>query len=71
MGLTKALETDGLPLMFFQSGWFTIKEEVVGIIQNFFIFGSFKYGINDANLMLIQKRCARPQWTLDRLPFTM
>jgi len=62
MGLTKVPRPDGLPLIFFQSDWSIVKEEVVETHPKFFSFGVFMEGINDTNLVLIPKKkeCLSP-----------
>ena len=56
MGLTKAPDPDGLPPLFFQSGWHVIKEDVVELIQNFSISGGLNEQVNDTNPIFIRKR---------------
>ena len=44
LGQTKAPGPDDLLPLFYQSCWATIKEEVLELIQDFFISGSFEEG---------------------------
>ena len=60
MGPIEAPGLDGLSPPFFRSCWSTIKDEIVDLIQYFFICDTFKEGVNDTKLVLIRKECHTP-----------
>lgn len=54
-GPLKAPGRDGFPVRFFQRNWGLLKEDIVRIVQQFFIPGSMPNGINDTIIGLIPK----------------
>ena len=62
MGPIKVPGLDGLPSIFFQSGWSIVKEKVVELTEKFFTSEAFTEGVNGMNLVLIPKKkeCQSP-----------
>ncbi|PON36420.1 hypothetical protein PanWU01x14_328600 [Parasponia andersonii] len=55
MNQNKALGPDGMSGIFFKTYWETVKNDVIYVVQDFFVSGSLLPKLNESNIVLIPK----------------